>query len=134
MPTVLEAVGTYIDTQSNDLALGTNLFLSKMPESPDFCVAVFEYEGLPPIETFGSAGFVIERPSLQVMVRATREDYVTARDKAVTLRNLIAAISNTTLSNIGILRVTSMGSINPLGVDELERPQVIFNVDCFVGA
>jgi hypothetical protein len=68
------------------------------------------------------------------MVRAAREDYVTARDKAVTLRNLIAAISNTTLSTIGILRVTSMGSVNPLGVDELERPQVIFNVDCFVGA
>jgi hypothetical protein len=89
---------------------------------------------LPPIETFGSKGFVIERPSLQVMVRAAREDYVTARDKAVTLRTLISAISNTTLSNIGILRVTSMGSINPLGVDELERPQVIFNVDCFVGA
>lgn len=134
MPTVLEAVGTYIDTNSVDLTLGTNLFLSKMPESPDYCVAIFEYEGLPPIETFGSAGFVIERPSLQVMVRASREDYVTARDKAVTLRNLIAAISNTTLSSIGILRVTSMGSINPLGVDELERPQVIFNVDCFVGA
>jgi hypothetical protein len=105
-----------------------------MPESPDYCVAIFEYEGLPPIETFGSAGFVIERPSLQVMVRASREDYVTARDKAVTLRTLIAGISNTTLSGIGILRVTSMGSVNPLGVDELERPQVIFNVDCFVGA
>jgi hypothetical protein len=134
MPTVLEAVGTYIDTSSADLTLGTNLFLSKMPESPDFCVAIFEYEGLPPIETFGSAGFVIERPSLQIMVRAAREDYVTARDKAVTLRNLIAAISNTSLSGIGILRVTSMGSVNPLGVDELERPQVIFNVDCFVGA
>ena len=76
MPTVLEAVGTYIDTNSADLTLGTNLFLSKMPESPDYCVAIFEYEGLPPIETFGSAGFVIERPSLQVMVRAAREDYV----------------------------------------------------------
>lgn len=134
MATVLEAVGNYIDTNSADLTLGTNLFLSKMPESPDYCVAIFEYEGLPPIETFGAAGFVIERPSLQIMVRASREDYVTARDKAVTLRNLIAAISDTTLSGIGILRVTSMGSVNPLGVDELERPQVVFNVDCFVGA
>lgn len=133
MSTVLESVGNYIDTNSADLTLGTNLFLSKMPESPDFCVAVFEYEGLPPIETFGSSGFSVDRPSLQIMVRATREDYVTARDKAATLRNLISAISNTTISDIGILRVASLGSIMPLGVDELERPMIVFNMDCFVG-
>lgn len=133
MATVLEAVGTYIDTNSADLTLGTNLFLSKMPEKPDFCVAVFEYEGLPPIETFGPNGFSVDRPSLQIMVRATRDDYVTARDKAVTLRTLISAISNNTLSSIGILRIASMGSIMPIGVDELERPSVVFNVDCFVG-
>jgi len=132
--TVLEAVGNYVDTNSADLTLGTNLFLSKMPESPDFCVALFEYEGLPPIETFGPSGFAVERPSLQVMVRAAREDYVTARDKAVTLRNLVSAISNTTLSNVGILRVASMGSVMPLGTDELERPIIVFNFDCFVGA
>ncbi len=133
MSTVLESVGNYIDTNSADLTLGTNLFLSKMPESPDFCVAVFEYEGLPPIETFGSSGFSVDRPSLQIMVRATREDYVTARDKAATLRNLISGISNTTISDIGILRVASLGSIMPLGVDELERPMIVFNMDCFVG-
>lgn len=134
MATVLEAIGGYIDTNSADLSLGTNLFLSKMPETPDFCVAVFEYEGLPPIETFGSSGFVIDRPSVQVMVRAGREDYVTARDKAATLRALISQISNTTVSGIGILRVASMGSIVPLGTDELERPLIVFNVDCFAGA
>lgn len=133
MSTILESVGNYIDTNSTDLTLGTNLFLSKMPESPDFCVAVFEYEGLPPIETFGSSGFSVDRPSLQIMVRATREDYVTARDKAATLRNLISGISNTTISDIGILRVASLGSIMPLGVDELERPMIVFNMDCFVG-
>lgn len=134
MATVLEAIGSYIDTNSADLSLGTNLFLSKMPESPDFCVAVFEYEGLPPIETFGASGFVIDRPSVQVMVRAGREDYVTARDKAATLRGLISQISNASVSGIGILRVASMGSIVPLGTDELERPLIVFNVDCFAGA
>lgn len=133
MSTVLEAVGEYIATNSTDLTLGTNLFLSKMPESPDYCVAIFEYEGMPPIETFGESGFSVDRPSLQIMVRATREDYVTARDKAATLRTLISTISNTTLSSIGILRVASLGSVMPIGVDELERPLIVFNVDCFVG-
>lgn len=134
MPTVLEAIGSHIDTNASDLTLGTNLFLSKMPEAPDLCVAIFEFEGLPPIETFGESGFIVERPSVQVMVRAGREDYVTARDKAVTLRNLISQISNTSLSGVDILRVASVGSVMPLGTDELERPLIVFNVDCFAGA
>lgn len=134
MATVLEAIGNYIDTNSATLTLGTNLFLSRMPETPNLCVAVFEYEGLPPIENFGNNAYSISRPSIQVMCRAEKDDYVTARDLAETLRALIASISNTTLSSIGILRISSMGSIMPLGVDELERHVIVFNMDCFVGA
>lgn len=134
MPTVLEAVGNYIDANNATLTLGTNLFLSKMPETPDLCVAVFEYEGLPPIENFGTTGFSISRPSVQIMCRAGRDNYVTARDLAETLRVLVSAISNTTLTSVGILRISSMGSIMPIGVDELERPIIVFNMDCFVGA
>ena len=131
---VLEAMGNYVDANNATLTLGTNFFLSKMPQTPDACVAIFEYEGLPPIENFGTDGFSISRPSIQVMVRGAREDYVGGRDLAETLRVLVSAISNTTLSSVGILRVSSMGSIMPLGVDELERPVFVFNMDCFVGA
>lgn len=129
--TILEAVGNYIDSNNGDLTIGTNLFLSKMPESPDFCVAVFEYEGVTPLEAFGGT-YIIDRPSVQVMVRASRDDYVTARDKAVAIRNLLAGVSNTTLSSVGILRISPVGSIMPLGGDELERPLITFNLDCFV--
>lgn len=130
---VLEAMGGYIDANSS-LTLGVNLFLSKMPQTPDACVAIFEYEGMPPIENFGSSGYSISRPSIQVMVRGAREDYVGARDLAETLRASVSSISNTILSSVGILRVASTGSIMPLGVDELERPVIVFNMDCFVGA
>jgi len=129
---VLEAIGTYIDTNSGDLTIGTNLFLSKMPNSPDYCVAVYETSGISPIETFGATAFEIDRPSVQVVVRATRDDYVTARDKAITLRNLICALTNVSVSGVTVLRVKSAGSVLPLGVDELDRPKVSFNVDCFV--
>lgn len=129
---VLEAVGTYIDTNSGDLTIGTNLFLSKMPNSPDFCVAVYEYSGIAPIETFGATPFEIDRPSVQVVVRATRDDYVTARDKAITLRTLICGLTNVSVSGVTVLRVKSAGSVLPLGVDDLDRPRVSFNVDCFV--
>ena len=129
---VLEAVGTYIDTNSGDLTIGTNLFLSKMPNTPDYCVAVYEYTGIAPIETFGAAAFEIDRPSVQVVVRATRDDYVTARDKAIALRNLICGLTNVSVGGVTVLRVKSAGSVLPLGVDELDRPRVSFNVDCFV--
>jgi hypothetical protein len=129
---VLEAVGTYIDTNSGDLTIGTNLFLSKMPNTPDYCVSVYEYTGIAPIETFGAAAFEIDRPSVQVVVRATRDDYVTARDKAIALRNLICGLTNVSVGGVTVLRVKSAGSVLPLGVDELDRPRVSFNVDCFV--
>lgn len=131
---VLEAIGNYVDTNNSSLTLGVNLFLSKMPQAPDACVAIFEYEGMPPIENFGEGGFSISRPSVQIMVRGAREDYVGARDLAETLRVQVSSISNTILSSVGILRIASMGSIMPLGVDELERPVIVFNMDCFVGA
>ena len=129
---VLEAVGTYIDSNSGDLTIGTNLFLSKMPNSPDYCVTVYEYSGIAPIETFGATAFEIDRPSLQIVVRATRDDYVTARDKAQTLQTLICALTNVSVSGVTVLRVKSAGSVLPLGVDDLDRPRVSFNVDCFV--
>lgn len=129
---VLEAVGTFIDTNSGDLTIGTNLFLSKMPHNPDFCVTVYETSGIAPIETFGATAFEIDRPSVQVVVRATRDDYVTARNKAETLRTLICGMTNVSVAGVTVLRVSSAGSVLPLGVDDLDRPKVSFNVDCFV--
>ena len=78
--TVLEAVGTIIDTNSATLTLGTNLFLGKMPESPDLCVAVYEYAGTQPLATFGATAIEVDRPSVQVVVRVAKEDYPAARN------------------------------------------------------
>jgi hypothetical protein len=103
-----------------------------MPDSPDYCVALYEYSGIAPIETFGNVAFEIDRPSIQVVVRAGRDDYAIARDKAMLLRTLICGLTNVSISGMTILRVSSSGSVLPLGVDDLERPKVSFNVDCVV--
>ena len=63
--TILEAVGAHIDANNATLTLGTNLTYGFMPETPDLCVAVYEYQGIPPMATFGSQGFEIDRPSIQ---------------------------------------------------------------------
>lgn len=129
--TILEAVGNYLQTQGQG-TLGTNLFLGRMPSSPDVCVGVFEYEGAIPSETFGNAATAIDRPRLQVLVRAGRDDYPAARDKAQTIRGLLGAVTQTTLSGIAIMRIRPTGSVNPLGPDENDRPLVSANFEAMV--
>ncbi len=132
--TVLEAVGTYIDSNNATLTIGTNLFLAKMPDTPDLCVAVYEYQGFAPMATFGSSAFEVDKPSIQVVVRATRDDYPTARNLAQDLRILLAALTDTTINGLRVVRLASNGSVLSLGTDDLDRPRIAFNLDCFVDA
>jgi hypothetical protein len=131
MATILESVGDYLVTNSQG-TLGTDLFLGTLPESPDACVAVYENSGTPPSFTMGTGGIVIDYPMLQVICRAGREDYPTARDKAESIRNLLASVLESTISGIHIMRIEPMGSVNPLGVDPKYRPLVSVNFRCLV--
>lgn len=130
--TVLEAIGDHLQTHGAG-TLGTNLFLARMPEMPDVCVTVYEYEGAPPAQNFGNSPYSVERPRIQVVCRASREDYPTARDAAVAIRDLLASLTDVTISGIKILRVAPLGSILPLGFDSQDRPMVATNFECYVG-
>ena len=131
MATILESVGDYLVTNTLG-TLGTNLFLGTLPESPDACVAVYENSGTPPSFTMGTGGIVIDYPMLQIICRAGREDYPTARDKAESIRNLLASVLESTISGVHIMRIEPMGSVNPLGVDPKYRPLVSVNFRCLV--
>jgi hypothetical protein len=131
MATILESVGDYLVTNTQG-TLGTDLFLGTLPESPDACVAVYENSGTPPSFTMGTGGIVIDYPMLQVICRAGREDYPTARDKAESIRNLLASVLESTISGVHIMRIEPMGSVNPLGVDPKYRPLVSVNFRCLV--
>lgn len=130
--TILEAVGNKLATDGLG-TLGTNIFLSLMPDTPDVCLTVYEYSGLAPLDTFGASVTVaLDRPSIQVMTRATRNDYVTARDKAVDVRNALAKVSNVTLSGINVLRIAPTSAINPIALDDKDRPLVVINFSVVV--
>lgn len=129
--TILEAVGTFLQQQSFG-TLGQNIFLSILPESPDACVAVLEYQGVPPMFTLGTGGIQVDRPSVQLQVRAGRDDYLAARDKANNMRILLSTIANQTIDGLRILRIEPSGSVLPVGVDDNHRPLITVNFNCFV--
>jgi hypothetical protein len=131
MATILESVGDYLVTNSLG-TLGTDLFLGTLPDSPDECVAVYENAGTSPAFTMGTGGIVIDYPMLQIIARAGREDYPTARDKAENIRDLLALVLESTISGVHIMRIEPMGSVNPLGVDSKFRPLVSVNFRCLV--
>lgn len=131
MSTILEAVGTYLQTGTYGTA-GTNMFYGVLPESPDVCIGVFEYEGLAPMFTMGTAGIEIDRPSVQILVRASRDDYPTARDKADNIRKYLSSVANQDLSGIRVLRIEPVGSVMPMGVDKNSRPIISSNFRCHV--
>ena len=76
LATLLEAAGVGV--------VGTTLFKSRMPATPDTAVAIFEYGGSPPERRMSATpgNYIVERPSLQVLCRST--DYPTARTLAET--------------------------------------------------
>lgn len=118
---MLEALAARL--QSDGVATpGTNLFLGLMPNSPDACVALYEYAGEQPLEVMRDNAATLERPSVQVIVRAGRNDYPTARTLISAVRDSLTEIANETISGVTFLRVNQNSSINAVGTDENDRP------------
>jgi len=121
---LLDDLGTYVDTNTS-LTLGTDLFLSLMPDTPDNVVALYESTGgVVPVSTMGSTNLPqIERPELQVIVRNT--SYSTGRTLANTLWELLTAVSNTTIESTLYHRIESTSS--PFVFDRDDSRRVLFS-------
>lgn len=118
---ILEALADKL-TSASIATVGTNLFIGIMPNSPDVCVALYEYAGSPPLEVLRDNTATLERPSVQVIARATRNDYPAARTLITNVRDSLTSITDETISNVRFLRVNQNSSINAVGTDENDRP------------
>jgi hypothetical protein len=119
---MLEALADRLGSASVAFA-GTDLFLGLMPDKPDLCVAIYEYAGAQPLEVMVDNAATLERPSIQVMTRAGRNDYPSAKALMEAVRDTLTAITNETISGDRFLRVNQISSINALGVDDNDRPR-----------
>lgn len=115
--TFIEQVATYL--QAGGIGtLGTNLFISNLPDSVDSCVAVFDTGGMTP-----DIYLPTKEPTFQVLVRSTTYDL--GKAKIDSIRALLHRNFNVTLV-VGqtyvysILAMSEGGHIgqNERGLDE----------------
>ena len=119
---MLTDVGTYLAAASIStavLTLGTNLFLGRLPESPDTCVGLVQTAGTAPTNTFGTSYPPLENQGLQTIVRAAT--YATAEALAVDVMKSLASVENQTLTSTLYLKIEAQQSPFALDRDSQER-------------
>lgn len=117
---ILDDIGAYIDTNNATLTLGTNLFLSLLPETPDNCVSLYEDSGAAGMYTHGSTGLpVLERPGLQFIVRNTV--YASGRSLSEDIYRLLAAVVNQSIGSNTYLRIEAIHSPSLMERDSSSR-------------
>ena len=118
----LPEIGTYLvsTVTAQTLVLGTNLFLGRLPDTPDTCVAVIETAGQSAVDAMGGSTLpAYTRPRAQVLVRAV--SYSDASALAEDIFKQIQKIDNESLSGVRYLRANGMQSPFYLERDIEER-------------
>ena len=124
----LQDLGTYLAASVTDTALtmGTNLFLGRLPDTPDTCVAVFETSGEGPVNTGGGSTLpAFTQPRFQTMVRAA--DYASAASLAEDIYKKVQLIDNEALSGTRYLRAEGVQEPYALDRDGQERMVFVCN-------
>lgn len=125
----LDELAAYLATELS-MAVGTDLFSNRAPPTPDAVLTIYETGGSPSELGLGVAGVLYEFPSVQVVARGAKDDFVTPRTVAENAYRALAEIQGATLSGTEYLLVRPLNppqSTAP-GVDEDGRPRWSFNV------
>ena len=128
---VITEVGTYLAAASistQDLTLGTNLFLGRLPDSPDTCVGLIQTGGTAPTDTFGTSYPPLENQGLQTLVRAA--SYATGEALAVDVFKSLQSVENQTLTSTLYLKIEANQS--PFALERDEQERVIFSCNYMV--
>lgn len=110
---------------------GEDLFKGTMPDAPDVCVAVYETGGLPSVHAMaaGPGLAVVERPRIQVLCRAGRDDYETARSKAHSVFKLLDGLRARSINGTAYKWAAAVQSPFFIGPDQNNRPLISCNFD-----
>lgn len=103
------------------------VFVGRIPDSPDSCVAVIERPGMAPLMTMTGKGAAptapaeekSDRPMLQIRVRA--EKYAISRQIAYTVFRGLHGLAEVTIGDTPVHLLEALQSPHHLGLDEKQR-------------
>lgn len=131
MAGVLEEIVAFLASEGLGTA-GTDLFTSRMPDTPNACGCVYETGGLPPDPGFGAATLRFESPAVQIVFRGAALDYDTPRANAKTaMASMVSVEAPQTLTGTTYNTIRAQQSpFNMLGegvTDENQRFYIACN-------
>ena len=133
---LLDDISAYLASAGLGLVEGTNLFKSRLPDSPDLAVAIFEWGGQPNEKTMAShpGQAILERPSFQVLVRGDRQNlvsgsYSAARVLAESIYRKLDGYSGT-LSGVAYQFIEAAAPPSHITTDDNDRPHIGCDYDC----
>lgn len=114
-----QSIGTFKATT------GWSIQISKMPDSPDTCVGVFDQPGLEP-----ETKFRYDRPGVQVLIRGAKMGYVAAYAKAEDVKEALHGRDNEAWNGTRYLQILAESDPIPMGYDDNNRP--LFSVNFLI--
>lgn len=106
---------------SLSLAFAVDLFINERPSTPDECVTIYDSGG------FDSQPNDLERPTVQIVVRGTKNGFQTAYALAKAIRNELHEYVNTTVNSTRYIQIMAQGAILSIGKDDNGRPLFSMN-------
>ena len=110
--------------------LGSSIILGSkgvVPVGDGPYISLAETGGTSPTRIHNQGAANTQRPSAQVCVRA--KSYLVARAKAKAAYLALDGVFNTDLSGVRYHSITASQEPTDIGLDQLERPMIVFNIN-----
>jgi len=102
---------------------GTDLFISKEPDSPDSCITIYDTGSTGESQ----AGYSYDYPTIMIRIRGTRMGYAAAWALAEDVKDALHSLANETWNGTRYVGIWCMGEPNSLGYDDKQRPILTLN-------
>ena len=106
------------------LVFATDLFISKMPETPDACACLYDTPGFAP-----NPNYEYDYPGIQARIRGARMGYLTGWALAKDIRDVLNGLTNYTINSTRYIEITCQSDIMFIYYDDLERPYFSVNFE-----
>lgn len=104
------------------LVFGTNLFISKMPESPNTCYCIYDTGGGEP-----EANYEYDTPTMQILARGNKGGYRSAWSALKDIRDELHGSYGETWNGTRYIGIWCQSDILFAGYDDNNRPLLTVN-------